>query len=225
VIAAPDSVPLAANPEIKRSIPMATKAQIAANRANAKKSTGPTTAEGKAKSARNAITHGFAASTHFLDGEDPEDFYGLQASLLDEFQPATTMETILVEKMIHNQWLSLRAIRLQNDALRFRTERYYGETPHDLGLLIRYQTSADRAFHRAHAELVKAQKERKKSEIGFVPQKAEKPVEASRQPAPKPAAAPEINLPTPDLFAEYDAFEAEMAAELGITVEELTRAA
>src|SRR6202011_718456 len=104
-----------------------------------------------------------------------EDFYGLQLSLVREFQPATTMETILVEKMVHNHWLSLRAIRLQNDALRYRRWSYLGETPHDLGLLIRYQTASDRAFHRAHTELLKAQKERKKSEIGFVLQKAEKP--------------------------------------------------
>jgi hypothetical protein len=211
---------------------MATKAQIAANRANSKKSTGPTSPEGKAKSALNAITHGFAAATHFLDGENPEDFYGLQASLVKEFQPATTMETILVEKIVHNQWLSLRAIRLQNDALRYRMESYLGETPHDLGLLIRYQTAADRAFHKAHAELVKVQKERKKSEIGFVLQNTEKPVAASEQPAPtpaktapKPPAPPVEILPTSDLSAEYDAFEAEMLAELGITFEELTRAA
>jgi hypothetical protein len=210
---------------------MATKAQIAANRANAQKSTGPKTPEGKAHSALNAITHDFAASTHFLDGEDPEDFYGLQLSLVREFQPATTMETILVEKLVHNQWLSLRAIRLQNDALRYRMEPRHGETPHDLGLLIRYQTSADRAFHRAHAELVKAQKERKKSEIGFVLQNAEKPVETTPPPAPepaksapKPAAPPEKILPMPDILAD-DALEAEMAAHLGITVEELTRAA
>jgi hypothetical protein len=211
---------------------MATKAQIAANRANSKKSTGPNTPEGKAISALNAITHGFAASTHFLDGEDPEDFYGLHTSLLLEFQPATTLETILVEKMIHNHWLSLRAIRLQNDALRYRMEPYHGETPTDLGLLIRYQTAADRAFHKAHTELLKAQKERNNSEIGFVSKNVAEPSETTKAPAPapvktapKPPAAPEEILPTPDIFAEYDALEAEMAAELGITVEELTRAA
>ena len=208
---------------------MATKAQIAANRANAQKSTGPTTAEGKAKSARNAITHGFAASTHFLDGEDPEDFYGLQASLLDEFQPATTLETILVEKMIHNQWLSLRAIRLQNDALRFRMEQYRGETPHDLGLLIRYQTAADRAFHKAHNELVKAQKERKKSEIGFVLEIAGTPAATPVKPDCKPAAhAAKALANTPYEMSDNEnemSDDEKLASMLGITVEELIRAA
>ena len=54
--------------------------------------------------------------------------------------------------------------------------------PKDLGLLIRYQTSAENAFHKAHNELVKAQKERKKSEIGFESQ--------------KPAAKPETEAKT-----------------------------
>jgi hypothetical protein len=41
---------------------MATPAQIEANRRNARKSTGPRTAAGKAASSRNAVTHGLTAS-------------------------------------------------------------------------------------------------------------------------------------------------------------------
>jgi hypothetical protein len=41
---------------------MATPAQIEANRRNARKSTGPKTAAGKAASSRNAVTHGMTAS-------------------------------------------------------------------------------------------------------------------------------------------------------------------
>jgi hypothetical protein len=39
---------------------MATEKQIAANRANAKRSTGPKTAAGKLKSSRNAVRHGLS---------------------------------------------------------------------------------------------------------------------------------------------------------------------
>lgn len=150
---------------------MSTARQIAANCANATKSTGPVTPEGKANSSRNRFSHGFTASTSYIqDVEDPEDFHGLIASLQREYRPATTTEQILVEKMFHNQMLSLRAIRLQTACLRGLQPGQ--EVPKDLGLLIRYQHASDRAFHKAHAELLKAQKERKMSEIGFESSKA-----------------------------------------------------
>jgi hypothetical protein len=46
---------------------MATEAQIAANRQNAKKSTGPRTAEGKARSSRNGTTHGWCSQAATLE--------------------------------------------------------------------------------------------------------------------------------------------------------------
>ncbi|WP_409192579.1 hypothetical protein [Bradyrhizobium sp. RDM4] len=48
---------------------MASKRQIEANRANARRSTGPKTLSGKAKSSRNALRHGLARS---CEGDDPE---------------------------------------------------------------------------------------------------------------------------------------------------------
>ena len=63
---------------------------------------------------------------------------------MDEYQPATPTEQILVEKMTMQQWLSLRAFRLQGEA--FLDRRLMGDSfgvPKDLGLLIRYQTTAD----------------------------------------------------------------------------------
>ena len=53
---------------------MATIRQINANRANAQKSTGPRTEEGKAASSRNRLSHGFAASATIMPGENPEEF-------------------------------------------------------------------------------------------------------------------------------------------------------
>jgi hypothetical protein len=44
---------------------MATEKQIAANRANAKKNTGPKTAAGRAKSGRNAYRHGLSCQLQF----------------------------------------------------------------------------------------------------------------------------------------------------------------
>ena len=171
---------------------MPTERQIAANRLNAQKSTGPKTEEGKAKSCLNRLSHGLASSATIVPGENPEEFKALLTDLMTEYDPATPTEQVLVEKMCMNQWLSLRAFRLQGEA--FLDRQLMGESfgiPKDLGVLIRYQTSAERTFHKAHNELVKAQKERKNSEIGFESQ--------------KPAAKPEITIIPPPETTPSDA--------------------
>jgi len=194
---------------------MATQAQINANRANAQKSTGPKSAEGKAKSSLNRVSHGFNSAALFIAGENREEFDALLADLTNEFQPATPSEQILVEKMVHNQWNSLRAIRFQSVLLDASVP--HGYIHPDLGLLIRYQTSADRAYHKAHAELLKARKERLNSEIGF----------ESQNPATAPEAAPKTPETTPPITTAYPAMpdytpiEDKLAAELGICREEL----
>jgi hypothetical protein len=98
----------------------------------------------------------------------------LLADLTEEYQPATPTEQLFVERMTQNQWLSLRAFRLQSNSFSMGKWGVNFTISKDLGLLIRYQTAADRAFHRAHTDLVKAQKERKKSAIDFEPQNAAK---------------------------------------------------
>jgi hypothetical protein len=224
IAASADHTHLAANPEHKGAS-MATPAQIAANRANSQKSTGPTSTEGKAKSSLNHLSHGFASSTKLIDGEDPEELKALHYSLLDELQPATVVETILVEKMSQNQWLSLRALRLQARRLNQQANSLDDETPKDLGLLIRYQTSADRAFHKAHASLLKLQKERKNSEIGFDPQNAEAPAEDSPELATQPIAATKNQDVVNEILTEFRSYEADVAEMLGVSVAELKRAA
>jgi hypothetical protein len=169
---------------------MATERQIEANKLNSQKSCGPKTEAGKAKSCLNHLSHGFTSNTALLiRGEDPEELKALLADLTSEYQPATPTEQILVEKMCQNQWLSGRAFRFQTWAFwedvgqgnRLRNRR-------DLELLIRYHSAAERNFHKAHAELVKAQKERAKSEIDFESQNAGQaadPAPARSQTKPK----------------------------------------
>jgi hypothetical protein len=167
---------------------MATANQIAANIANSQKSTGPKTDAGKAASSRNRLSHGFESTDPIIPGEDPEEFKALLADFTAEHQPATSTEQVLIEKMAVNQWLSLRAVNLQSEAFLNHMLNAHGGAPEGLSLLIRYHSSAERAFHKAHSELVKTRKERLKSGIGFEPQNAEEPAAA---PPPEPEIVPE----------------------------------
>src|SRR5271165_5029474 len=115
---------------------MATPNQIAANKANAQQSTGPKTPEGKAKSSANRLSWGFASNTIIIPGEDPDEFRGLVEDFIAEHQPVCVTEQVLVEKMAQQQWLSLRALRLQGEAFIYQACADTGfAVPKDLGLL------------------------------------------------------------------------------------------
>ena len=83
---------------------MASSAQIAANRANAQRSTGPTSPEGKARAASNSFKHGLYAPKHFqVYNADPNYTATLIHNLSDEFQPVTPSEHILLQQLVHQQ--------------------------------------------------------------------------------------------------------------------------
>ena len=112
--------------------------------------------------------------------------------------------------MIHNQWLSIRAIRLQSELL--VTREPWQDVPKDLGLLIRYQTAADRAFHKAHTALLKLQKERQKSEIGSVLENLE---QAPQPPAEETKESLQFDLVAatgPIIEAEVESLERKVDA-------------
>ncbi len=92
---------------------MTTEAQINANRANAQKSTGPRTPEGKATVAQNALKHGFWSQEVVINGEDAEEFALFRAGLLQELAPAGLMELILAERIVSLSWRLGRAERMQ----------------------------------------------------------------------------------------------------------------
>src|ERR1039457_7017473 len=71
---------------------MATPQQIAANRQNAQKSTGPRTPEGKAASSQNAFKSGLDADSQFCYGEQRADFYRLQVEYFTRFSPQSPEE-------------------------------------------------------------------------------------------------------------------------------------
>ena len=90
---------------------MTSKKQISANRANAKRSTGPKTATGKRRSSLNALKHGLTAQTIVVGDEDPAQFEALRDGYADDYSPATNTEQELVERLAAYSW-RLRRIPL-----------------------------------------------------------------------------------------------------------------
>ena len=91
--------------------------QLAARRANALKTTGPRTPEGKAASRLNALTHGFFARdvvSSKLDGPArTEEFNLILDALLEDFDPQSARERILVEEVAACCWRIRRLMRYE----------------------------------------------------------------------------------------------------------------
>jgi hypothetical protein len=99
---------------------MATAKQTAANRANAKRSTGPRTHEGKSRSSMNSRKHALLAKTIVTDGEDPAEFEDLLSSLIKEFNPNPGCEYELVFLLATNFWRLRRIPRFEARSLRLQ---------------------------------------------------------------------------------------------------------
>ncbi len=73
--------------------------KLKANRENARKSTGPKTAQGKARSRFNAARHGILGSVLFLQGAEQSEFNRLVQDLRAEYQPVGAFQESLVEEL------------------------------------------------------------------------------------------------------------------------------
>jgi hypothetical protein len=88
--------------------------QLAANRANAARSTGPRTPEGKLRSSQNARKHGFTASTYAVVRlEDLNEVAHLREDLVNLYRPVNSQELFAVERIALAQQSILRAARLE----------------------------------------------------------------------------------------------------------------
>lgn len=86
----------------------ASAARIAANRLNARRSTGPRTEEGKHRVSRNAVTHGLTAQTICLAEESDEAFYTLRRHMLEDLNPSGEIQCQLAEQAIAARWRLMR---------------------------------------------------------------------------------------------------------------------
>ena len=79
-------------------------AQLAANRANAQLSTGPTTLDGKATSCLNAVKTGLTGRTVLLHTDDAAEYQQHIAAYQKEFSPVGPRECDLVQSIADTVW-------------------------------------------------------------------------------------------------------------------------
>jgi fructose-1,6-bisphosphatase class II len=101
---------------------MSTLRQIEANRRNAQKSTGPTTAEGKAISSLNALKSGIDAWSNIIPGEDPAELEALTTQFLLHFRPADPIQLSLVDTLISAEWIQRRLRRIEAQLWNYQIE-------------------------------------------------------------------------------------------------------
>ena len=188
---------------------MPTELQSETSRANGAKSKGPITPEGREKSSRNSLKHGYTAvNIYLLDCDDPDEFQKMEDDYAATYQPASRVEQDLVDEMVASSW-RLNRIRMIETVL-LNTEVYRRPRQKDpslssieladafraladdsnaLALVLRYQTRLQRTHERCFLILRDVQRERK-SQAAVPATPSVQPEPSAPVPQPDPVALP-----------------------------------
>ena len=149
---------------------MSTEAQIAANRRNAEASTGPRTAEGKARVSRNSTTFGLYSAGDVVRPEEESLYQAFCEDFQQQLVPQGAMETTLAAEIVHAAW-RLRRCAAAESALETQSgldPMLDPATAAAWNSIDRARTQALRHFQRATAELRRLQTERQaRNDKGF----------------------------------------------------------
>jgi len=189
---------------------MPTERQSESARINGAKSQGPTSAEGKEKSSRNALRHGCTAGhTILLACEDRGDFNRMRKDYDAMYKPVTLEEENLVAEMFATAWRLRRATTIETALIdlevvteepklkaRFDTVdggillasafRSLADESRSLALVLRYEARLRRIHQQNYDMLLRVRQER---------QSEPAPPEPLPPPAPTPDCAPDSVAP------------------------------
>src|SRR4051812_5731071 len=104
---------------------MTTYKQIEANRRNARRSTGPTTEEGKLRSRRNAVRHGLTAETVIGAFEDAEDYRAFEAAVTADYDAQSAVERELVLRLASLLWRIRRATTIETGLFEIQAKHLF----------------------------------------------------------------------------------------------------
>jgi hypothetical protein len=175
---------------------MISEKQLAANRRNARRSTGPKTAEGKDRSSRNNLRHGLTGQITVLPSEDREAHDLFCNRLLEWLNPENPMEEQLANSIAEDSWRLNRVSAIETNI--FALGRRYDNGAHErrelqcalkdaetfldearnFQLLTLYEQRINRNLQRSLKQLRQLQAERREQEQARL---AEEKAERERQ--------------------------------------------
>ena len=103
----------------------------------------------------NSLTHGAASRQTFLRGEDPQEFFTLLEDTHRYYKPSCILHSEFVSNLTEAQW-RLRRCRTPSPPSKISSTKpnpavvaWTAADHHQLNLLLRYQTQAERTLQRA----------------------------------------------------------------------------
>ena len=128
--------------------------KLAANMANALKSTGPKTDEGKARVSQNAVRHGLCAKDLIIHAGEQEEFDEFQAELINDVRPCDSVEGMLFHQLVHAGWNLRRIGRLEAQLFDGTTDPLLDpDLRRKMDCFAVYRGRYERTFHRSLREL------------------------------------------------------------------------
>jgi hypothetical protein len=152
-----DQFPPSEKPDRNQSVQLTTEAT---SPARDREGGGPRTVLGKQKSKFNASKHGIFSQVTLLKGEPRGEFGSLLSGFRSHYEPEGTLEGLLVDKLASIVWRHRRliiAMGKQEETISLGFDKIVGT----LDLLLRYESSLERAFDRALSQLERVQRIRK----------------------------------------------------------------
>ena len=165
---------------------MSSPARVAANRANAQRSTGPRTLEGKARSSMNGVKHGLLSHQPLLADEDPAEYHELHDRLVESLSPDSAIEELLVDELLGVLWRLRRLRRVEvalysigapapvREALKLAGEgdsgvgAAFSSQAHAFATLNRYESALVNRLRRTLAHLERSHAERQTDDADLV---------------------------------------------------------
>src|SRR4051794_13397139 len=194
-----------------------------AARTNGAKSHGPVTEEGKARSSRNAQSHGLCSEVVVMEGESQEAFDALAAAIFASHLPETIEEADLVFEIAANRWRLRRCMEMEKALFEETRDRLLTDKENPITdeqvlrrktlatvtessamkQLHRYNSRLRRAAEKAEQEFQILKRERLELQIAFRKQQQEVERQAAEaaeeirieQESPKTASSPQQQSP------------------------------